>query len=138
MEIIEDLWQYEIKPYINFYYYRDIYRTRFATSYDYPYEFKLCAEAGLTDVYIPRFRGIEYEYEEGRHWHRQNKEIIVIYTRTGGGNREDYEEENNKLKNCPNFISEADEDGDCTFIKWKFKNITNPYYPYYLTWMMNE
>jgi hypothetical protein len=67
---------------------------------------------------------------------------IVIYTRTGGGNRdfyeneetcrscypEDFEEENppsgpwnDDLRKNPNFISDCDEDFDCTYANFYFK-----------------
>lgn len=46
---------------------------------------------------------------------------IVIYTRTGGGNREDYEAENDALAAHPLFIRDYDDDFDRTFAHWVFK-----------------
>ena len=68
---------------------------------------------------IPRFRDA---YFDGEH--------IVIFTRTGGGNREYYDEpnENNKegpwnstLRAHPLFLSEQDDDFDSTFAYFLFK-----------------
>lgn len=40
---------------------------------------------------------------------------IVILTRTGGGNREDYEEENDEITNMPTYLFDFDDDFDSTF-----------------------
>lgn len=46
---------------------------------------------------------------------------IHVLTRTGGGNRESYEAENNWLETFPTYISNSDDDFDDTFALWKFK-----------------
>lgn len=48
------------------------------------------------------------------------KNRIVILTRTGGGNREDYVKENQEIKDMPGFICDADDDFDSTFAYWEF------------------
>jgi hypothetical protein len=53
---------------------------------------------------VPRFRDC---YLKG--------DTIVIYTRTGGGNREAYEAQNARLRALPGFIEDADFDFDSTF-----------------------
>lgn len=44
---------------------------------------------------------------------------IYIYTRTGGGNREDYP--NEKLTGSPYYISDVDDDFDTTYATFYFK-----------------
>lgn len=44
---------------------------------------------------------------------------IYIYTRTGGGNRDDYE--NEKLVNSPYYLSDEDDEFDCTYATYYFK-----------------
>lgn len=44
---------------------------------------------------------------------------IIIYTRTGGGNREDYP--NEKLTSSPFYLYDEDDDGDCTYATYYFK-----------------
>lgn len=77
----------------------------------------------LTPNDIPRFRDAYFDAEENR---------LVIYTRTGGGNREyyggpggydneDYEGPfNEDLEAHPNYISDEDDDFDCTYAYFYF------------------
>jgi hypothetical protein len=46
---------------------------------------------------------------------------IIIYTRTGGGNRPDYEEENEAMRQMPGFIMDYDDSFDNTFAHWVFE-----------------
>jgi len=46
---------------------------------------------------------------------------IVIYTRNGGGNREDYEEVTAALRAHPQFVTDFDDDYDCTYASYVFK-----------------
>jgi hypothetical protein len=60
---------------------------------------------------------------------------ICIYTRIGGGNRENYKEEIEEMRYHSSFIKDFDDDGDCTYAtfvfsvpeKWKidFEKIMN-------------
>ncbi len=45
---------------------------------------------------------------------------IIVYTRTGGGNREDYEEENRAISEMPGYLFDYDDDFDCTFANFVF------------------
>ena len=45
---------------------------------------------------------------------------IVIYTRNGGGNREVYEYIFEELSEHPNYISDEDDDFDCTYARIYF------------------
>lgn len=45
---------------------------------------------------------------------------IVLLTRNGGGNREDYEESINSLQSHPNYITDWDCDWDCTYAEFVF------------------
>ena len=49
---------------------------------------------------------------------RDNK--IHIYTRTGGGNREYYEKENNIIRDMDGFVNDFDDSFDSTFATWVF------------------
>lgn len=66
------------------------------------------------------------EYPRFRDCFTQDKEYpeydghIHVYTRTGGGNREDYKAENEDMKCHPNFVADYDDSFDCTFASWIF------------------
>lgn len=66
---------------------------------------------GLTPADIPRFRDC-YLTAEGAE--------IAIHTRTGGGNREGYALENQKLAQHPRYLRDADDDFDCTYATFYF------------------
>lgn len=72
----------------------------------------------ITPNQIPRFRDCYYD---GQH--------IVIYTRTGGGNRDWYDEKNednpdgpwnSDIRNIPGFICDEDDDFDSTYASFYF------------------
>ncbi len=77
----------------------------------------------LTPNDIPRFRDAYFDAEENR---------LVIYTRTGGGNREyyggpnGYDNEdyggpfNEDLEAHPNYLHDEDDDFDCTYAYFYF------------------
>lgn len=69
---------------------------------------------------IPRFRDAYFDHVENR---------LVVFTRTGGGNRdyyensieEDYEGPTNlDLKNHPNYLTDEDDDFDSTYAYFYF------------------
>lgn len=60
---------------------------------------------------VPRFRDT---------WFNPETESIVIYTRTGGGNREAYEAENDHLTTFPGFKFDRDDDFDCTYAEFHY------------------
>lgn len=68
----------------------------------------ILALLGLKENDIERYRDVWMD-EEG----------ITIYTRTGGGNREDYP--NEKLTSHPCYLRDEDDDGDCTYANYYFK-----------------
>lgn len=45
---------------------------------------------------------------------------IVIYTRTGGNNRADYEEGIERLRKIPGYIGDADDDFDATYASFRY------------------
>ena len=64
----------------------------------------------------PRFRDCfigdpEHSGTEGK---------IIVYTRTGGGNREGYAEENAVLTEMDGYLFDYDDDFDSTFANWVF------------------
>jgi hypothetical protein len=46
---------------------------------------------------------------------------IVVFTRTGGGNRADYEEENRRLTLMPGYLRTEDWATDTTYAKWVYQ-----------------
>ena len=66
----------------------------------------LLAIIGMPQEMIPRFRDV---------WVDVGSESIVIHTRTGGGNREEYQEENQKMAKHPGYRFDRDDDFDCTY-----------------------
>jgi hypothetical protein len=62
----------------------------------------------LTKGDVERFRDC---YLEG--------DKICVYTRTGGGNRDDYP--NEKLTSHPNYLYDEDDDFDSTYASYYFK-----------------
>ncbi len=46
---------------------------------------------------------------------------ILIYTRTGGENREHYSDGNEKMRKIDGFIKDYDDDFDYTYAHWVFK-----------------
>ena len=61
---------------------------------------------------FPRFR--QAVVEEREPW-------IVVRTRTGGGNRESYQDEINRMCQLPHFDHEEDDDFDCTFMYFWYR-----------------
>lgn len=66
---------------------------------------------GMEPDTIPRFRDCFYDTEEHR---------IVIHTRTGGGNREEYEEENQEMTCHPHYLEDSDDDFDSTYANFYY------------------
>lgn len=65
----------------------------------------------------PRFRDCFTSDAE----HPRYDDHIHVYTRTGGGNREAYEAENDAIRAMPGFVSDFDDSYDSTFASWVFK-----------------
>ena len=65
----------------------------------------------------PRFRDCFLKDEE----HPEYANNIHIYTRTGGGNREEYIEENQEIREMKGFVGDYDDSFDSTFASWIFK-----------------
>jgi hypothetical protein len=65
---------------------------------------------GLTKGDFGRFRDT-YLTEDGK---------IAVYTRLGGGNRDDYEDIIGKLQKHPNYEGDTDDDFDCTYATFYF------------------
>lgn len=64
---------------------------------------------------VPRFRDAYLEIDE------RGRPKLVLLTRTGGGGRLSYVEENKTLSGLVGFISDHDDDFDPTFAHWKFE-----------------
>lgn len=48
------------------------------------------------------------------------QKVISVYTRVGGGNREDYQDRIDELRKHPNYIKDYDDDFDSTFATFVF------------------
>jgi hypothetical protein len=70
----------------------------------------LLAAIGISHAHVPRFRDCFIEGDK-----------IVIHTRTGGGNREDYEEENGELQANQFYVYDEDDDFDCTYANFYYR-----------------
>ena len=71
---------------------------------------KLLSLLGKTAGDFGRFRNVYME-----------NGFIVVHTRNGGGNREDYEDVFAEMENHPWYSHDADEDFDCTYADIYFK-----------------
>ncbi|MDP1711963.1 MAG: hypothetical protein Q8K86_05850 [Candidatus Nanopelagicaceae bacterium] len=60
---------------------------------------------------VGRFRDC-YVSEDGKR--------IVVFTRNGGGNREDYENVISQLQKHPAYVKDYDDDFDCTYASFEF------------------
>lgn len=87
-----------------------------------PYAPLLLPMLGVIPAQIPRFRDCFLKEEDG-------KLVIVIHTRTGGGNRPYYDEPNNEniegpwnsdLRALPGFIRDEDSPYDTTYANFYF------------------
>lgn len=50
-----------------------------------------------------------------------HSDVITVYTRTGGGNRENYKSEIESMRAMPGFIDDCDDSFDNTFASFVFK-----------------
>lgn len=76
----------------------------------------LCKWAGLDMDCIQRFRDIWMYRDENE----TGKLLIVLWTRTGGGNREYYPDGNDYLSSRENYVGDHDAEFDTTFAEWYF------------------
>lgn len=65
----------------------------------------------------PRFRDCFI----GDEAHPEYANHIIVYTRTGGGNRDDYAGSNDAMRAMPGFVADYDDDFDYTYANWVFK-----------------
>lgn len=75
-----------------------------------PFAGILLSFVGITPDDVPRFR--DCYAEDGK---------IVVYTRTGGGNREEYEGSNDWMTTVAGYVRDEDDDFDCTYAKFYYK-----------------
>ena len=54
-------------------------------------------------------------------WFTDNGEGVVILTRSGGPNRSGYIEGNNYMRSLDGFISDTDDEADCTYARFVYK-----------------
>lgn len=54
-------------------------------------------------------------------WIEPGGKAISVFTRNGGGNRESYEAETERLRGHPCFVKDFDDDWDCTYATYVFK-----------------
>ena len=78
---------------------------------------KLILWSDLKNIEIPRFRDISVSDKEP---------VVIILTRTGGGNREEYEADNVAMTVFDTFIEEYDCSWDRTYAEFRY-NIKKEY-----------
>lgn len=87
----------------------------------------LCGMSSATFFILPMLGKHPEEYPRFRDCftsdgeHPKYDKHIHIYTRTGGGNREGYADENNKMRSMPGYVTDFDDSFDCTYASWVFK-----------------
>jgi hypothetical protein len=70
---------------------------------------------GLSQSDVGRFRDCFVQQTD------EGELRIVIYTRNGGGNREEYEDVTEALRAHPQFVTDFDDEFDCTYASYVFK-----------------
>lgn len=73
------------------------------------------AMLGLTPGDVGRFRDCFLQKTD------EGDIRIVVYTRNGGGNREDYEGTTATLQDHPEYVTDFDDEFDCTYASYVFK-----------------
>lgn len=68
--------------------------------------------AGVDDFEFPRLRSVTL---------RTNFPMVRVETRSGGGNRRDYEEEIQECRDHPNFVRDRDEEYDPTYMTFEYR-----------------
>lgn len=91
-----------------------LYNTLYGAS---PAVFLILPMLGKHPDAYPRFRDVFVKDAE----HPEYDGKIQIYTRTGGGNREAYEAENEAMRRIPGFLADFDDSYDCTYASWVFE-----------------
>ena len=71
------------------------------------------AMLGIDPGNVPRFRDAYFTFHE-------DKPVVVIFTRTGGPNREDYAAGIDALTELPGYIFDEDDSFDCTYASFYF------------------
>lgn len=70
---------------------------------------------GLTPQMIGRYRD---------HWLERDGEdglVCAVYTRNGGGNREEYDSQIKQMQALPTYVSDADDTYDSTYATFRFR-----------------
>lgn len=70
---------------------------------------------------VPRFRDAWIELHEGQ-------PRLAIHTRTGGGNREEYADENDAMTRVEGYLCDQDDDFDCTYATFYY-SVPEPFKP---------
>lgn len=81
-----------------------------------PATFMILPMLGRHPDEYPRFRDCFLMDEE----HPEYDKFIHVYTRTGGGNRDAYSDENSVMTDDSNFVADFDDSFDSTFASWVF------------------
>lgn len=72
---------------------------------------------GIDPEQVGRFRDVWIE----RDGDSTDTVILALYTRNGGGNREDYAEQIGYLHSVPTFVSDRNDDYDSTYATFRFR-----------------
>lgn len=77
-----------------------------------PFSTTLLEILGISEADVPRYRDC-YLNDDGSE--------IIVHTRTGGGNREAYEFENDCMKKVAGYLYDEDDDFDCTYADFHYR-----------------
>lgn len=87
----------------------------------------LCGVAPATFTVLPMLGRHPDEYPRFRdcftsvEGYPEYDDHIIVYTRTGGGNREDYEADNQAMSELPGYVTDFDDEFDSTYAYWVFQ-----------------
>ena len=80
-----------------------------------PYAPVVIGLLGFAPTDIPRLRDAYINMDDPK------EPTLVIYTRTGGGNRSGYLAENDKMQAWPGYIRDYDDEFDSTYAHFEYK-----------------
>ena len=74
------------------------------------------------DCFVGKVHSDDDQDQFGIPVHKHGDEMLIsVYIRVGGGNREDYKSEIDKLKAMPEYVEDFDDDFDSTFATFVFR-----------------
>ena len=75
---------------------------------------------GVNEDYFPRYRDVFIEDKQDSDNISDTQRYIYVYTRAGGGNREEYEQDIERVRTHSNYLRDYDDDFDYTYMTFVF------------------